>query len=150
MMKRLFYILLLCIATVACDKTETRNDGGGVDVPPSGVGTGQRPGVGNPTDEDVLLADATPRYISATRSMRGDEPGVLVSRTASGDYLLVSLDTRERVDIAVDAEGAIVKIAEDGKEIRPDAVTVVADDGTTMWMVAETSAGNIAIVLPHF
>ncbi len=82
--------------------------------------------------------------------MRGDEPGVLVSRTASGDYLLVSLDTRERVDIAVDAEGAIVKIAEDGKEIRPDAVTVVADDGTTMWMVAETSAGNIAIVLPHF
>ncbi|MDE6581217.1 MAG: hypothetical protein K2K47_01640 [Duncaniella sp.] len=149
-MKRYVYILLMCAVLAACDRTASDAGGGGTDVPPSGTGAGVRPGVGDPADENVMLGDNVPRYISHDREMRADTPGILVSRDAAGNYSFVNLDTREKVDIIINSGFEDMKIVECGKEIRPDVSSVIGDDGTTIWVRADTPEGSIAIVLPYF
>ncbi|MDE6485134.1 MAG: hypothetical protein K2L14_07055 [Duncaniella sp.] len=150
MMKRYLYILLMCVAMTACDRSVTDSGGGGTDVSPSGAGAGVRPGVGNPADENVMLGDNVPRYISHDLAMRGDEPGILVSRDSAGNYSFVNLDSREKVDIIVGAGFSDIRIVECGKEIRPDVSSVIGDDGATIWIRADIAEGGIAVVLPYF
>lgn len=149
-MRRIFHILLMSLVLVACERSVTDYDGGGKDVIPSGVGNGVRPGIGLPTDADVMLGDNVPRYISPRRTLRGDEPGILVARDSDGNYYFVNLDKRERVDIFIGPQLTGMKIVECGNEIRPDEIAVIGDDGSTRWIVAKSGDEAFAIVLPYF
>lgn len=148
-MRTIALIAVMCALMVACDRNRDEASGGGTDVPPSGLGSGERPGAGNPTDEDVMLTDGVACYISDELSLRADEPGVLVKVDENGNYTFVNLDTRKQVDISSPGLPDMV-IVECGKEIRPDAVTVVADDGTNRWIAVECGENRCAVVLPYF
>lgn len=88
-----------------------------------------------PTDEREQLADATPRYVSTTLTMRHDTPGTIVMRYADGTrYAIRSLLTGDYIsfDAGTPSRAATLSVNGDDVELT-DAQVADTHDGMTWY-----------------
>jgi|GEM_PF-2471837 len=88
-----------------------------------------------PTDEREQLADATPRYVSSTLTMRHDTPGTIVIQYADGTrYAIRSLLTGDYIffDAGIPSRAATLSVNGDDVELA-DAKVAYSRDGMTWY-----------------